>query len=32
MDLVLIKAGTFKMGSPESDKDAYDNEKPQHAA
>lgn len=27
---VYIPSGTFMMGSPESDKDAYDNEKPQH--
>jgi len=30
MEFVLIPAGKFKMGSPESDKDAYDDEKPQH--
>jgi formylglycine-generating enzyme required for sulfatase activity len=30
MVLVLIPAGRFDMGSPDSDKDAYDNEKPQH--
>ncbi len=30
MVLVLIPAGRFDMGSPDSDKDAYDHEKPQH--
>jgi formylglycine-generating enzyme required for sulfatase activity len=30
MKLVLIPAGEFLMGSPDSDKDANDNEKPQH--
>jgi formylglycine-generating enzyme required for sulfatase activity len=30
LELVLIKAGTFLMGSPESDKEAGVNEKPQH--
>jgi formylglycine-generating enzyme required for sulfatase activity len=30
MALVLIPAGKFKMGSPDSDKDAFDWEKPQH--
>jgi formylglycine-generating enzyme required for sulfatase activity len=30
MKLVLIPAGEFLMGSPDSDKDAYFNEKPQH--
>ena len=30
MKLVLIPAGEFLMGSPDSDKDAKDNEKPQH--
>ena len=30
LDLVRIKKGTFKMGSPESDKEAYRDEKPQH--
>jgi formylglycine-generating enzyme required for sulfatase activity len=30
MALVLIPAGKFKMGSPDSDKDAFRNEKPQH--
>jgi formylglycine-generating enzyme required for sulfatase activity len=30
MKLVLIPAGDFLMGSPDSDKDATDNEKPQH--
>jgi formylglycine-generating enzyme required for sulfatase activity len=30
MPLVLIPAGRFKMGSPNSDKDVYDREKPQH--
>jgi len=30
MKLVLIPAGEFLMGSPNSDKDAVDNEKPQH--
>ena len=28
--LVLIRAGNFRMGSPESDKDARDGESPQH--
>ncbi|MGD0042484.1 MAG: SUMF1/EgtB/PvdO family nonheme iron enzyme [Isosphaeraceae bacterium] len=28
--LKRIPAGTFQMGSPDSDKDAYNNEKPQH--
>ena len=30
MTLVLIPAGEFLMGSPDSDKEAYDDEKPQH--
>jgi formylglycine-generating enzyme required for sulfatase activity len=30
MNLVLIPAGEFLMGSPDSDADARDNEKPQH--
>ena len=30
MDLVLIPAGQFMMGSPDSDPDAYDDEKPLH--
>ena len=30
MKLVLIPAGEFLMGSPDSDKDAQDDEKPQH--
>jgi formylglycine-generating enzyme required for sulfatase activity len=30
IELVKIKAGTFLMGSPESDKEAYRDEKPQH--
>ena len=30
MKLVLIPAGEFLMGSPDSDKDARDDEKPQH--
>jgi formylglycine-generating enzyme required for sulfatase activity len=30
MKLVLIPAGEFLMGSPDSDKDAFPNEKPQH--
>ncbi len=30
MELVLIPSGEFKMGSPDSDKDALPNEKPQH--
>ena len=30
MKLVLIPAGTFLMGSPDSDQDAKDDEKPQH--
>jgi formylglycine-generating enzyme required for sulfatase activity len=30
MKLVLIAAGEFLMGSPDSDTDAYDDEKPQH--
>jgi len=31
MKLVLIPAGEFLMGSPDSDKDANDGEKPQHS-
>jgi formylglycine-generating enzyme required for sulfatase activity len=30
MEFVRIEPGTFQMGAPESDKDAYDQEKPQH--
>ena len=30
MKLKLIKAGAFKMGSPDSEKDAQDDEKPRH--
>ena len=30
MRLTLIPAGTFLMGSPDSDKDAEDDEKPRH--
>ena len=30
MKFTLIKAGEFLMGSPDTDKDAFDNEKPQH--
>ena len=30
MKFTLIKAGEFLMGSPDTDKDAYDIEKPQH--
>jgi formylglycine-generating enzyme required for sulfatase activity/tRNA A-37 threonylcarbamoyl transferase component Bud32 len=30
LELVRIKAGSFLMGSPESDKDAIDDEKPRH--
>ena len=30
MNFTLIKAGEFQMGSPETDKDAEDDEKPQH--
>jgi formylglycine-generating enzyme required for sulfatase activity len=30
MKFALIKAGEFLMGSPDDDKDAYDDEKPQH--
>ena len=30
MELVLAPAGKFMMGSPDSDKDAFINEKPQH--
>jgi formylglycine-generating enzyme required for sulfatase activity len=30
MKLTLISAGEFLMGSPDDNKDAYDNEKPQH--
>ena len=31
MKLVLIPAGEFQMGSPPTDKDAEDDEKPQHS-
>ena len=30
LEMVLIPAGEFKMGSPDSDKDAFDIEQPQH--
>ena len=30
LEMVLIPAGEFLMGSPDSDKDASDDEKPQH--
>ncbi len=30
MNFTLIKAGEFLMGSPDTDKDAFDDEKPQH--
>ena len=30
MNFTLIKAGEFLMGSPDTDKDAFDTEKPQH--
>jgi formylglycine-generating enzyme required for sulfatase activity len=30
LEMILIPAGKFMMGSPESDKDADDSEKPQH--
>ena len=30
MDFVLVQGGAFQMGSPDSDSDAYDDEKPQH--
>ena len=30
MEFVLIPAGTFMMGSPDSDTEADDNEKPAH--
>jgi formylglycine-generating enzyme required for sulfatase activity len=30
MEFVMIPAGTFMMGSPDSDPDAYENEKPAH--
>jgi formylglycine-generating enzyme required for sulfatase activity len=30
MKLVRIESGTFRMGSPESDKETFGNEKPQH--
>jgi hypothetical protein len=30
LDMVSIPAGTFMMGSPETEKDRYDNEGPQH--
>jgi len=30
LEMVLIPAGEYLMGSPESDKDAWDGEKPQH--
>ena len=28
--MIRVEGGTFMMGSPDSDSDAYDNEKPQH--
>ena len=30
LEMVLIPAGEFLMGSPDTDKDAWDNEKPRH--
>ena len=30
LEMVLILAGNFKMGSPDTDKEAYSEEKPQH--
>ena len=30
MELVLIPTGTFMIGSPDSDAEAFDNEKPAH--
>ena len=30
LEMVLIPAGEFMMGSPDSDKDAGNDEKPQH--
>ena len=30
LEMVLVPAGSFKMGSPDTDKDAYSAEKPQH--
>ncbi|MGE0822577.1 MAG: formylglycine-generating enzyme family protein [Candidatus Binatia bacterium] len=30
LDMVELHGGTFLMGSPDSDRDAFDNEKPQH--
>ena len=29
-EMVVVPAGSFMMGSPESDEEAFDNEKPQH--
>ena len=30
LEMVYIPGGTFTMGSPESEKDSYDDERPQH--
>ncbi len=30
LDMVTVHGGTFRMGSPEADPEAYENEKPQH--
>ncbi len=30
LDMMLIPGGTFVMGSPEEEKDSYDEERPQH--